>query len=259
MRSLAEVQNAVQNSIIEKSSEALAQIATPARGTKAKALGVYQSAYGIRLTEFLANDYAKLRAYIGEVRFNTMAAGYIAANPSRHSNARWFGQGLPAWLKISGHFAQHQECVELAELELALATAFDSVDLPVLSLQDLATLHADEIANTAFAFHPGLQTLLFSQNTTSLWSALQCEEAPPRPYALDEPQTIMVWRQGSQSRFRMLGSEEAIALSNARDGVNFGVLCEMMAFSQGADDVAVRAATYLRGWFEAQILTSLLP
>ena len=50
-----------------------------------------------------------------------------------------------------------------------------------------------------------------------------------------------------------------MVLANARDGVPFGALCEMMAFSHGADDVAVRAATYLRGWLEAEIITSFLP
>lgn len=256
MRSLAEIQGTVQNSILEKSSDVLAHVTKPARGTKAQAFGVYQAAYGMRLTEFLANDYEKLRAYVGEVRFNAMAAQYIAAHPSRHSNARWFGQGLPAWLKTSKHFGQHPECTELAELELALASAFDSIDLPVLGIEALETLPPEQIATTAFSFHPGLQTLSFNQNTVSLWSALQCDEEPPRPYTQDAAQTVMIWRQGSQSRFRILGDEEAMALANARDAVPFGALCEMIAFSHGADDAAVRAETYLRGWFEAEILIS---
>jgi hypothetical protein len=258
MQSLAHLQDAVQRSILEKTTDVLSHVVRPPRGTKAQAFGVYQSAYGMRLTEFLTNDYEKLRAYVGEVRFNTMAEAYITAHPSQHSNARWFGKNLPTWLKASGHFSQHPECMELAELELALATAFDSVDLPCLGIEALSKMPPEEITSTAFEFHPSLQTLCFKQNTVSLWSALQCEQEPPRPYAKDETQTVMVWRQGSQSRFRILGDEEVMALANAREGVPFGALCEMMAFSHGADDAAVRAATYLRGWFEAEVLTSLL-
>jgi Putative DNA-binding domain len=256
MLTLAEMQSMVQRSIMEKSEAILPHISNPSRGDKAKAFGVYQFAYGSRLTEFLANDYEKLRSYVGEVRFNAMAQAYVAAHPSRQANARWFGQGLPKFLKQSNHFAQFPECVELAELELALATAFDAVDVTSLGMDALATLPPESIASTGFAFHPSLQTLQFMHSTVSLWSALQCDEAPPRPHALDEPQTVMVWRQGGQSRFRILGDEEAMALANARDGVPFGALCEMMAFSHGADDVALRAATYLRGWLEAEILTS---
>lgn len=256
MPTLIELQDAVQRGILERSSDVLSQVTKPPRGNKAQAFGVYQSAYVMRLTEFLAKDYEKLRAYVGEVRFNAMAAEYFSAHPSRQANARWFGQGIPLWLKTSGHFAQHPECTELAELELALATAFDSIDLPVLGIEALTTLSPKQIASTGFSFHPGLQTLSFKQNTVSLWSALQCDEPPPRPYTQDQAQTVMIWRQGTQSRFRILGDEEAMALANAQDGVPFGALCEMMAFSHGADDAALRAATYLRGWFEAEILTS---
>jgi hypothetical protein len=258
MQTLADLQGAVQKSILEKSSDVLSQVTKPPHGTKAQAFGVYQYAYASRLTEFLANDYEKLRAYVGEVRFNAMAEQYMAAHPSRHSNARWFGQELPSWLNSSGHFAQHPECTELAELELALATAFDSIDIPCLTIEALGALPPEQIAGTSLAFHPSLQTLSFKQNTVSLWSALQCEEGPPRPFTQDEAQIVMVWRQGSQSRFRILGPEEAMALASAREGVAFGALCEMIAFSHGADDAALRAATYLRGWLEAEILTSFL-
>jgi hypothetical protein len=256
MPTLAELQDVFQRSIMEKSTEALPYIAKSPRGDTAKAFGVYQFAYGSRLTEFLANDYEKLRAYVGEVRFNAMAQAYAMAHPSRQANARWFGQGLPIFLKQAHHFAQFPECVELAELELALATAFDAIDVASLGINALATLPPESIAGTAFAFHPSLQTLQFMHSTVSLWSALQCDEPPPRPHALDAPQTVMVWRQGSQSRFRILGDEEAMVLANARDGVPFGALCEMMAFSHGTEDVALRAATYLRGWLEAEIITS---
>ncbi len=256
---LAMLQNIVQHCILNKSSDAQQHIATPPKGTREQALAVYQTAYRLRLTEFLANDYEKLRSYMGEVRFNEMAEAYIRENPSHASNARWFGQNLPAWLKQSGRLSQHPECTELAELELSLGTAFDAIDVPSLGIEALASIPPEQIATTAFAFHPSLQTLAQRQNTASLWSALQCGETPPRPYVQDEPQTVMIWRQGNQSRFRILGAEEHMVLAQAREGVPFGALCEMMAFSHGADDVPLRAATYLRGWLEAEIITSLLP
>ena len=255
--SLQSLQAMVQDSILNRSDAALDHIKRPPKGSKKEALGIYEHAYQARLTEFLANDYEKLRAYIGEVRFNAMAADYAAAHPSRQFNARWFGQNLPAFLKSSKCFAQFPECAELADLELALATAFDAPDATSLDLSSLAALAGQDIANTQLEFHPSLQTLSFNQSTVSLWSALQCDEAPPRPHALDVPQIVMVWRQSGQSRLRLLGDEEAMALSSARLGVTFGGLCETLAFSNSAEDAAMRAATYLRTWIEAELLTSL--
>jgi Putative DNA-binding domain len=257
MPSIANLQATALCGIMEGSKKVLPRALQPAHESIERASEIDPD--HLRMTNFLADDYEKLRTYVGEVRFNAMAEAYTAASPSRHANARWFGQGLPAWLKQSAHFAQHPECTELAELELALATAFDAVDVPSLNIELLAALRPEQIANTAFAFHPSLQTLSFAQNTVSLWSALQCEEQPPRPFIRDGAQTVMVWRQGNQSRFRILGDEEALVLARAREAVPFGSLYKMMAKNQDSDDNVPRAVTYLRGWFEAQILTSFLP
>jgi Putative DNA-binding domain len=107
MRSLAEIQDAVQRSILNTSADILPEVAKPPYRSKMQAFGVYQSAYTMRLTEFLANDYEKLRSYIGEVRFNAMSLAFAGAHPSRHANARWFGQGLPGWLNWNWPLPRH--------------------------------------------------------------------------------------------------------------------------------------------------------
>lgn len=246
----------VQRHMLEASPAILNHITPPPRGDQASAIAVYKNAYRLRLTEFLANDYEKLRIYVGEVRFNAMASAYMDAHPSRQANARWFGQNLPAFLKNSDLFAQHAECIELAELELALATAFDAPDITSLGPGILADLVNQDVSRFRFTFHPSLQTLIFQQNTVSLWSAMQCGEPPPRPHAQDKPQTIAVWRQSNQSRLRILGEEETMALAGAQAGLTFGALCEAIAFAGEGADVALRAATYLRTWLEAEIITS---
>jgi hypothetical protein len=74
---------------------------------------------------------------------------------------------------------------------------------------------------------------------------------------MSSPLQIMVWRQGSGARFRILGDEEAMAVDSAREGVTFGVICEMMAAFDDPDNAAIRAAGYLRGWIEAEIISSI--
>lgn len=258
-RSLAEIQGTLQQSILGGGSDALCLISQPpsGHGSTADAFGVYQSAYLLRHKEFLANDYEILRQYIGESRFGMMAKAYLEATPSRHPNARWFSHKLPEFLLQNMPFKTTLEVGELAMLERALADAFDAPDHDHKSFDDMANIPPDEIHLLTMKFHPSLRILKFSQNTTSIWSALKCEEVPPRPHVLDQQQHIMVWRQANNSRFRILGDEEAMAIDSARQGVSFGVICEMIAMSDNDDTVAMRAATYLRGWFEAEILSSL--
>ena len=59
---------------------------------------------------------------------------YIAANPSDRRSARWFGRHLPAFVRKNETYAKHREIAEIAELEKALADAFDAPDAELRSL-----------------------------------------------------------------------------------------------------------------------------
>jgi hypothetical protein len=77
------------------------------------------------------------------------------------------------------------------------------------------------------------------------------------PVTLGVPAEILVWRQSSASRFRQLSAEETMAFDEARNGVPFGVLCEMIAMMDDPDNAALRAATYLRGWIESELICKI--
>jgi hypothetical protein len=251
--SLAELQARIQAGVLGE-AEVSSMIAKPPRGSKADAFDVYINAYGLRLAEFLSNDYPRLRAYVGEVRFNAMAGDYAKAHPSRHPNARWFGRHLPEFLR-----GRHADSAlsDLAALEAALNDAFDAMDAPVVTMAELAQVPLERVADLSFGIHPSAQRLAVKTNVTSIWSAVRCGEAPPHVFRLDAPQQLLVWRQGSASRFRILGDEEAMAFDTARDGASFSVICEMIAMKSEAELAAANAAGYLRGWLEAEVISEL--
>jgi len=91
--------------------------------------------------------------------------------------------------------------------------------------------------------HPSVQRLQVRTNATSIWSALTAGELPPPPERLGKPQELLVWQQGTTSRFRMLGREEALAL----DEVGRGKEIEIDQSSE----------SFLRGWLEAEIVSNL--
>lgn len=136
---------------------------------------------------------------------------------------------LPCFLNAYEPFLRAPEIQEMATLELALKVAFESPEMTSLSSKDLDTLGSAQRLH----FHPSVQYLRFFQNTTSLWSALVCEQVPPRPHALDCVQHLIVWRQGNGARFRIVGAEEAHAFKNATTAL---------------------AQPYLRSWVEAQLV-----
>lgn len=207
-----------------------------------------------RLVEFLAGDYARLKRYLGETRFNAMVRDYAADLPSVHGSARWLSRHLPDFLHAAGPLRSHPELAELARLERALNDARDGPDSPLLTLQEFEAIAPDRLATAVFDLTPTAQVIVVRTNVASLWSALRCEEAPPRPLDLHEPLRILVWRQAAGSRFRILGAEEAMAIDGVGRGLDLASICQTIAAHGEADDAPLRAADYLRGWLEAEII-----
>jgi hypothetical protein len=255
---LADIQATIQSAVLGSGNAAAALLKQPESGTREARLDVYRHGYPLRLTEFLGNDHPKLSCYMGEVKFAALARAYIARHPSDTPNARWYSRHLGEFLRRTHPYSRKPELGELAELERALNEAFDAPDAPCITMLDLAAVDPDLFGNASFEISPSLRRFKVRTNVTSLWSSLKCDEPPPHPIGLDQDQELLVWRQGSASRFRMLGDEEAMALDAAGHGISFAVICEMIATMDDPDTAAFRAATYLRGWIEAEIIARLV-
>lgn len=178
-----------------------------------------------RLAEFLAWDYPRLRLYMGDTAFNTMARHCLSATGT--PKARVLSQHLPDFLDLTKPFSRRPELSDLAHLEKAFHAA----------------LNAPEASITSQLLHPSVQRLQLRTNAASIWAALTAGELPPPPQRLDGPQELLVWRQGAASRFRMLGREEAAALDTAARG-------EAIPIDQWSEG-------FLRGWLEAGIISAV--
>ena len=187
-----------------------------------------------RLTDFLADDYPRLRLYMGETAFNTMARHCLAATVT--TKVRVLSRQLPDFLQLTKPFSRSLELSDLARLERAFQAALNAPEAPITSL---APLHGLQVA-----LHPSVQRLRLQTNAASLWAALAAGELPPPPTSLDELQELLVWRQGAASRFRMLGREEAVALDAAARGEAAGI-------DQSTEN-------FLRGWLAAEIVSAVM-
>ena len=179
-----------------------------------------------RLAEFLAHDYPRLRLYMGETAFNTMVRHCLTATETPKV---WpLSRHLPDFLGLTKPFSRSPELSDLARLEKAFHAALNAPDASISSHTLL---------------HPSVQRLQLRTNAASIWAALTAGELPPLPQMLDEPQELLVWRQGAASRFRMLGREEAAALDAAARGT--------------ATEVDQGSEGFLRGWLEAEIISAV--
>lgn len=256
MNTLRELQDSFQRAIVDGDDAVLAEIVDTSKEKRDVLLGVYRNAYVLRLIEFLANDYEKLKALLGDDQFDALARAYVAAHPSHTPNARWFGGKLPDFLRTAQDYREMPALGDLAALEKALNDSFDAEDAVALTMDGLSGLEPQAWAGLVLTPHPCAIRIDLSTNAADIWSHLNDGDTPPAPATAAAPVRILVSRDNGMASFRALEDEEAMMWDEASNGVAFGVLCEMVAAHSGEDEAASRAAGYLSAWIERGLIAS---
>lgn len=251
---LKDFQDQFQRAILSGDGSVLKAIPDGAHEVKAKLLSVYQDAYVLRLVEVIGSDYTALKAYLGGEAFDKLARAYIAKHPSQSRNARWVADRLATFVAETEPYKSDRVVGDLANIERALANAFDSQDASALGVPDLAAVAPEDWAALTFVPHPSCRRLETQSNAFEIWRAAGKDDVLPERLQFEDPRTLIVWRQDGTSMIRVFGPEEAMMWEEASKGVRFGVLCEMLATYDDPDGAALRAASYLRGWLDTQML-----
>ncbi|HAT30856.1 MAG TPA: DUF2063 domain-containing protein, partial [Janthinobacterium sp.] len=185
---------------------AAAVCAQPGLGVAAR-LAIYHNAYRARMREALAEAYDKTWSYVGDDMFADLAAGYLAAHPSRFRNLRWFGGDFAAHAALA--LPDYPFIAELARFEWSLGLAFDAADVAPLVAADFGALAPHEWGGLTFGLHPSLHMLELHWNAVALWQALDAAGEPPEAERVPGAVCWLVWRHAGQPHFRSLEPPEA--------------------------------------------------
>lgn len=250
---LAELQAAFAAAVIDGDAAFLDHVEPGGALPPQARLQVYADAYRARLAEALADSHGHTQRYLGEDGFRELALAHVESCVPGHYSLRWYGAGFAAWL--AAHCPDDPEVAELAALDAALRTAFDSADARPLQPADLQAVDWD---HAGFHLHPAFQLMELRHNTVAIWQALEAGRQPPAACALPQPQSLLVWRRGWQPHFRSLPAEEARALAALHGGAAFAQVCAALAqaAAPGAD-AAVQAADWLRRWLAEELLVAV--
>ena len=248
MTQLAALQRAFQRHVHRPSRAMEHQVLAAPRASAARRLSIYADGYRSRLVEALGNDYPALRALLGGDGFGRMMHDFIAAQPSRYANLRWYGGGLARFLARSPRWRKLPQLPELAEFEWALGLAFDAADAPLMAASALAQVPALSWPALTFRLHPSVQRLALRGNAPRMWRGL-CGTARRVPPAFRRsPVTWLVWRKEFEPFYRALAADEAWALAAVARGRDFGAICNGLRRFAGDAGAAQRGAQLLRNW-----------
>ena len=237
----------------------------PAPGGYAAALQVYQQAHRLRLAGALRDNFEMLANALGNERFEPLAAAYLQAHPPSQPSIRWFGGQLASFMDscvaTDNGLVPHPALADLARMDWALRAAFDAGDAPVLQRQALAGLAADDWPGLRLQLHPAVQTVALQWAVEAAWQALRAAEPgtePELPAPQASPHTLLVWRQGLETRWRSLASTEATLLQAVAAGHPFAAWCaQAAALVPSADAAAPLVAGLLQQWLADGLFCSV--
>jgi Putative DNA-binding domain len=251
MNALAEQQRALKHAIVGAPDDAADLLRTDAG--REPLLRIYRNAYTVRLIGALRDNFGVLPLVLGDEAFDALALAYIEAHPSQRPSIRWFGDRLPEFMTAHDDLVPHPAMTDLARMEWALRAAFDAADASPIDAAALAGVPGDAWPSLVFEPLPSVQLLAFGWNVELVWRALKDADpnaAPELPEPLAHEHTLLVWRQGLETRWRSLDSAGAELLAAALVGKSFGALCRLAAAGVGEAQAPLHAASALRAWLD---------
>jgi hypothetical protein len=242
MTALAAMQEAMQAWLLHGDSRVAALIDHAA---DAHRLRIYGDAYRLRLLDVLGNDFPATRATLGDVAFEALGIGYIAAFPSTQPSVRHLGHAFADWLSRRNDAPRGAH--ELARFEWSQGECFDAADAPRLAGDAIASLAPEAWPTLRLCLHPATRLLATRR--------LRLHDGQPTLAERDARIVWLLWRRESDVHWRTLGEDEAEVLQALRDGVPFGGLCERLATRHG-EAGAMRAAALLKRWLADGLLAA---
>ena len=88
---------------------------------------------------------------------------------------------------------------------------------------------------------------------------MDSDETPTEPERNENPVRWLVWRAGTDARYRSMDVDEAFALQAVRDGATFAQMCELLTEWVDAEHAAAHAAGMLRRWVVDGVLARPAP
>ncbi len=211
-------------------------------------LRTYHHAYRARLTEVLADTFAKTRLFMGSDLFDEEAAAYAVAHPPTARSLNRYGQGFPAFL--SSRYPHNPELAELAHLDGDLRFCFDEADAPMLGSEAAQADTAGLWLSRAAPLHASLRIRPIQTSVVAIWRAIDADAEVPAVRTLEAPTALVVWRKEWQPHFQTVDAPQASFLRRLAQGASIHAACEPPPGEEGGagPPQAHQLAQWLQAW-----------
>lgn len=256
MSKLLDVENKFQNYLLHSNHDIFNHVVGTCKVPADIRLGIYENAYRARLHEALMTTYPALQNYLGDEQFEELCFAYIDSHPSEFRSIRWFGDKLDSFMDANIPYQEFPYLSELAKLEWTMSLVFDAANAPVLQLENMQNVPPEAWGTMRLQIHPSAYRLSFAWNTVQIWQAIDVPTAPHPQQT--KPTHWLFWRKEHSSQFCSLPEDEAWAINGIINELTFGELCEGLCQWVEEKDAGMHAASLLKGWITAGLISEVI-
>lgn len=254
MSDLMMLQHDFQDYILTLNSPIDQSILSTEKVPAATRLGIYSFAYRARLIDALASNYPMLHVFLGDDEFEALGNAYLDQYPSSYRSIRWFGDQLADFVKQ--YYQQYSYLVELVHIEWVMTLVFDASDAPLATLEVMSHINPEDWSAIHLEFHPAVRVLSLSWDMMPFWQALAEDQTPEEPVQGEAVRWIF-WRKELMIQYSPLPEDEAWAFGVMQEGGDFGQLCTGLCRWLSEEDAIMRAASLLKSWISAGLITKV--
>ncbi len=161
---------------------------------KQQRFAIYQNNVFYSLTNALASLYPVIKKLVGDDFFTGTASYYLRENPPTQAAMVNFGQDFSAFLSHFEHTANMTYLAPTAEVELARHRAYHAHDAEPLSIDIIAAISPEDLADATCILHPSLQLVQSAHPIFDIWQANQENNTHEENIDLNEPQQVLIVR-----------------------------------------------------------------
>ena len=154
-------------------------------------------------------------------------------------------------------YRAHPYLPQLAQFEWLLTLVFDAAEGTLLTLKDMGKIPPENWMDLRFQVHPSTHRADFSWNVVAIWQAITDHETDVLPMPNEQPVSWIAWRHDLVNQFCSLKVYEAAAIDAMIRGVTFSEICEGLCSYMPEEDVAMCAASLLKNWIAAGLISGV--
>jgi hypothetical protein len=258
MSNLRELQVNFQKYLLEENPEFHGFIIDTEKVSAETRLSIYGHAYRSRLIDVLASNYPVLKVYLDNEVFENVAVEYIKQCPSNYRSIRWFGDKLPAFLADHSELNQFVHLSELAQFEWCMGLVFDAADDTRVTIDEMVKIPPESWVNMRLCVHPSVYRMNFITNAVQIWQDIFDEKTPREACENQHAVSWLAWRINLTMQFNALAQDEAWAMDAVRNKLTFNDMCEGLCQWHNEEEAAMRAASLLKEWVHAGLITKVI-